>query len=163
MCTWGRGQYICIIACIWEGSTGDYLVQGWQYWPSHRESQFRSWELNIVLYVFAEITRFNAHQIFPLCGMYTTILLVMYLSVAEQNHVTFTVALKIASHKCSLMNTPSQMFSHDHSLAVVVLHHPLQQFCPPLPLMNILLQRFSPLLPLMKISLWRCDTRVPSM
>ena len=77
----------------------------------------------------------------------------MYLSVAEQNHVTFTVALKIASHKCSLMNTPSQMFSHDRSLAVVVLHYPLQQFCPPLPLMNILIQRFSPSLPLVKISL----------
>jgi len=26
----------------WEGSTGEYSVQGWQYWPDRREGQYSS-------------------------------------------------------------------------------------------------------------------------
>ena len=32
----------------WEGSTGEYSVQGWQGWPDHREGQYRSREPNIL-------------------------------------------------------------------------------------------------------------------
>jgi len=41
---------IYILLHEWEGSTGEYSVQGWQYWPDRREGQYKSWEPNILLY-----------------------------------------------------------------------------------------------------------------
>jgi len=35
-----------------EGSTGEYSIQGWWYWPEQKEGQYRSWELNILQYCF---------------------------------------------------------------------------------------------------------------
>jgi len=32
----------------WEGSTGEYLVRGWQYWPNRREANTEA--ENILLY-----------------------------------------------------------------------------------------------------------------
>ena len=34
----------------WEGNTGEYSVQGWQYWPERSEGQYGRQELNIPPY-----------------------------------------------------------------------------------------------------------------
>ena len=45
-----RWQITYILLHKWEGSTGEYSVRGWQYWPDRREGQYTSREPNILLY-----------------------------------------------------------------------------------------------------------------
>ena len=45
---WSMYKYILLHD--WEGNTGEYSVQGWQYWPERSEGQYRSRELNIPPY-----------------------------------------------------------------------------------------------------------------